>query len=181
MKSKQRIYHIVRGDFKGDTLYPLNVLKDKHPDLHEAHAKKYEHRKHITELFIPQLDCYWGDVVHMSAVHPQDLVKALAATGLAGKRYSYFEIDPATLDPKKTVIYVNKVKENMRGQLTKDDFRPFDAVRVRVWGYIPKETIAYWKKKITECKEPLLFLFVPHVLYKGNIDVSGLTLKKTSD
>lgn len=176
-----RLYHIVRGGFKGDTLYPLNVLKNQHPDLYAKHSKKYEHRKHITELFIPQLDCYWGDVVHMSAVHPQDLVKALAAVGLNGKRYSYFEIDPTTLDPKKTVVYLNKEKENKGRHLTADDFRPFDAARVAEWGYIPKETIEYWKKKIAEGAEPLLFLFVPHILYKGSIDVSGLTIKKTSN
>jgi len=173
-----KVYHLVRGDFKGKTLHPLSSLKGQYPDVYEEHIKKYEGRKHITETFIPQLECYWGDVIHLSAVHPQKLVETLHTAGV-DKQFSYFEIDAGALDPKKTIIYLNTAKEGKR-TVTKDDFVPFDAETVGEWGYIPDETVAYYKKKLAEGKNPLLFLFVPHVLYKGSIDVSGLVLKKTT-
>lgn len=174
------LYHIVRKDLFGKTLYPLNQLKNVNPDLYIEHNSKYANRKHITELYIPQLQCYWGDVIHLSAVHPNTVIQKLHEAG-STKQYSYpyFEIDPHQLDPSSTVVYPNNPRENPN-QLTEKDFVPYDPEDIRKWAYIPEETFEYYKSQIMANKDPLLFLFVPHILYKGTIDVSGLTLQKTT-
>jgi hypothetical protein len=177
MSANSYLYHIAPKDFKGTTLYPLNVLKDVHPDLYAAQNQKYDNREHVKKLFIPQLNCYWGDVLHFSAVPPDELVKALSKAGFE-KKITYFEIDPGLLDPEKTIVYLNKVKED-KTNLAEDDFVPFVASEVGKWGYIPDATIDYYRKKFERGEKPLLFLFVPHILYKGSLDVSGITPKTT--
>lgn len=95
------------------------------------------------------------------------------------KRFSYFEIDASLLDRNKSVVYLNLKKED-KNDLREEDFVPFDPSEVERWAYIPKDTIDYYHRKQSEGKEPTIFLFIPHILYKGNIDVGGLELKVTS-
>jgi hypothetical protein len=177
MELMSNIYRIVPNDFQGNILYPLSALKEKHPEIHAMHVKKYEHRKHVTELFIPQLNCYWGDVIHFSAVHPDVLVKALREAGFE-EQFSFYEIDPSLLDSQKALVYINKIKED-KNHLTAEDFTEFNPAEVGKWAYIPEETTAYYRKKLAEGKKPVPFLFIPHILYKGSIEVSGMLLKKT--
>ncbi len=172
-----KIYHIVSGDFQGSILYPLSMLREKYPEIHSAHTKKYESRKHITELFIPQLNCHWGDVIHFSAVHPDILIKTLKEAGF-DEQFSFYEIDASLLDPQQTLIYINKAKED-KHNLTADDFAEFDPAEVSRWAYIPEETVSYYKRKFAEGKKPVPFLFIPHILYKGSVDVSDIQLQKT--
>ncbi len=172
------LYHIVKEDFEGGTIYPLSVLKEVYPEKYGVHAAKYTDRKHVTELFIPQLQCYWNDVVHLSAVNPNEVVKKLRKAGAKKHTYSYYEIDPTTLDRAKTVVYPNNPRENSR-KVSEKDFVAFDPDDLEKWNRIPDETVEYYEKSFAEGKRPLLFVFVPHILYKGTIDVSDFGVKKT--
>jgi len=60
------IYHIVPDNFSGDTIYPLNKLENISPDLHSHYKERYKNREHVQQLFVPQLNAYWGDVVHLA-------------------------------------------------------------------------------------------------------------------
>ena len=177
------IYHIVSKDFEqskieGEALYPLNVLKEKYPKLYSLHAQKYENKKHIQEFYIPQLSCYWGDVVHFSAVRPEAIVQLLDSCGLK-KEFSYYEIDVTSIDLTKTIVYTNKPRENMK-LMTEDDFVPFRADEITRWAEIPQATIDYYQKCMGGGREPTLFLYIPHILYQGIVSLAGFKLRETT-
>ncbi|MBK8551651.1 MAG: hypothetical protein IPL53_11555 [Ignavibacteria bacterium] len=67
------LYHRVPKNLRGNVLYPLNTLKEIHPDLYEQQASKYAGREHITCQIIPILNCLWNDVLHFSAVNPEEI------------------------------------------------------------------------------------------------------------
>ncbi len=65
------LYHSVPKNLQGNILYPLNTLKEKHPEIYEQQVSKYVGREHMTQQRIPILDCLWNDVLHFSAVNPK--------------------------------------------------------------------------------------------------------------
>ena len=58
------VYHIRSADFRGTTLYPLNRLRDRYPDVYEAQRAKYRGREWLLEARVPLLDVLWNDVIH---------------------------------------------------------------------------------------------------------------------
>lgn len=174
------LYHIVSNDFPpqhsgGTLLYPLNQLKDIHPSVYQKHQVKYVDRAHVQQLYIPQLDCFWGDVVHLSAVPPQRILELLQQLGHP-RQFSYYEIDPHVLDPSQTVVYTNRPREDMK-VVSAVDFQPFDPDHVDEWNVIPPETVEYYKRKFAEGARPKLFVFIPHILSKQPLDVTHLSIK----
>lgn len=75
------LYHWVPKDLQGDTLFPLNTLKEKYPDLYKKEASKYVGREQIMQDVLPILNCLWNDVLHFSAVHPSLVKEALFESG----------------------------------------------------------------------------------------------------
>lgn len=51
-----------------DTLYPLNVLKDRYPEQYREHAAKYDWRLELMDIVIPKLNCLWNDVLMFTFV-----------------------------------------------------------------------------------------------------------------
>jgi hypothetical protein len=173
------IYHIVPGDVEGRVLYPLNETKERYPSLYERLMEKYIGRERLLSMYIPPLDCSWSDVLHMSPVHPDKVVRALAKAGIE-RGFGYYEIDPATLDQSKLLIYKNEEREIGKAyDLQESDFAPFKIEDLSKWDYIPDETIDYYKRRMAEGKPYLIFRHIPHVLYKGQVDVRELDLKTT--
>lgn len=76
------VYHGVPDDLRGDTLLPLNRLREAHPDLYERYIAKYRGRADGGPLRpIPPLGCANGHVLMFSPVHPADIRAALAEIG----------------------------------------------------------------------------------------------------
>ena len=166
------LYHWVPDNMKGDVLYPLNILKNIDTDIYTAAASKYVGREKVMEQIIPGLNCLWNDVIHLSAVHPSEIKKALAEAGRK-KPFSlqYFEIDPHLLDPQNTIVYLyknnNVLEKNMEG-----NFEKFDPDNLDMYSVIPNDTKEYYNKAYSEGKNPLLYHIISHILYKGTIDIS---------
>ncbi len=166
------LYHWVPDNMKGDVLYPLNVLKNIDTDIYAAAASKYEGREKLMEYVIPDLNCLWNDVIHLSAVHPSEIKKALTEAGRK-KIFSrqYFEIDPHLLDPQNTVVYLYK-NSNVLKKTMEGNYEKFDPDTLKKHSVIPQETKEYYKQSLSEGKNPLLYHRIPHILYKGTIDIS---------
>lgn len=185
---KKYLYHKVPADMKPNEegkkiLYPLSDLKEKFPEVYAEEISKYdsdEYRKKIPEQNIPTLgDAKWKDVVQMSAIHPQDIINSLNASGFYYKPMKFYKIDPEKLDQNKTTIFLHKKGV---GHDDLANFAEFKHDDLGDHSVVPQNTIDYYKtisngnKKLkTEAKKdrPLLFAGVPHIFHRGPIDVSG--------
>ncbi len=174
------IYHIVSRKPSGNRLYPLAQIKDIDPNLYADMMSKYQGRERVLAMVIPQLGCRWDEVLHMAAVHPHEVAGGLAEAGLQ-HNFLYYEIDPATLDQAKLIVYPNIDREGNRiYHLKPEDFTTFDPSELDKWAHVPRETIDYYKKNTIEGKKVLTFRHIPHILYKGSVDITNLELKRVT-
>lgn len=154
-------------------LHPLNVLKEKFPELYEVQAEKYsssDERQGIPSKLIPTLEkAAWGDVIQLTAIHPEDLKHALIEAGYDPKELKFYQIDPDLLDPQKTTIYL--YKEDVEDEAV-ENFAPYDPEMLAEHAVIPQKTKEYYRKQQERGEKPLLFVGVPHIFHKGPIDVS---------
>lgn len=164
------LYHGVPEKMKGHHLISLNEMFKTHQDLHDQYLEKYKGREEILERTIPLLGCVWNDVVQLLPLHPQKLFELQKESGLIESipNYSYFRIDSDELDADSTVVYFKTApgEENVIVKWLKD-------VNLDELQNIPQPTMDYYKSSIGK-KEPIFnYQFVPHVVFKGKIDISN--------
>lgn len=135
----QKLYHFAPDDMAGDVLYPLNELKEVHPEIYEEQKDKYEGREFVMDREISYLNCLWNDVLHLTAVHPRAIKEALGSD----KTFKTFAIDPYQLDPDQTVVYLYQEEG---GDLSKSDFKPYEPDEVDDYSSLPQETKEYYEK-----------------------------------
>lgn len=154
---------------KGHDLIPLNKMFEADRALHDQYLKKYQGRKEILERKIPILDCLWNDVVQFLPLHPKKLFERQKELGLIGSLpdYSYFEIDLDLLDPERTVVYFKTApgEENVTVKWLQD-------VNIDELQDVPPATVNYYKSMVGKNEPVFNYQFVPHILYRGNVDVS---------
>jgi hypothetical protein len=163
------LYHMIEPTMRGTILYPLNQLERVHPDIHHTIIKRYEGRTHVMNQRISALDhCLWNDVVFFMAVHPVHLKEAMAACGFALRPFRYFVFESGLLDCARLAV-ITKMSPN---PLTSE---AFDPARLAEYQRIPEETLAYWRRMKQEGREkPFLFNHIPHIVYKGVLDTTGV-------
>lgn len=163
-------YHGIPEDMKGSELIPLNKMLKVDADLREKYLEKYKGREEILERKIPLLDCLWNDVVQLLPLHPRQLFELQKELGLITEipDYKYFEIDPTTLDPMQTVIYFKTApgEEHVSVKWLKD-------VNLDELQGIPEATRNYYESMIGTGEPVFNYQFVPHIIYKGTVDVSS--------
>ena len=164
------IYHRVPRNMAGTILYPLNELRDVNESVYQEHVKKYEGREHLTEARIPLLgNCLWNDVLFFSAVHPSIFWSEYEAVGFNRSPIpsKSFEFDVQQLDHSKLAVLM-KMEMNRP-----DEYEPFDPSRMDRYSIIPQETHDYWRiEKEAGNMRPLLYMHIPHILYRGSLDTS---------
>lgn len=156
---------------QGEILYPLNELKQHHVDAYNQQIRKYEGREALLKNAIPTLNCLWNDVLHLAAVHPEEVKTAMSKAGLtySGK---FFQIDPHSLEPKNTTIYLYKPPYTSK-LLEESDFVAYDPDHLHKYSHVGEATIEDYRKRMQQGKRPFVHVFVPHILYKGTIDTSN--------
>lgn len=168
------LYHGVPDDLKGDFIYPLNTLKDIYPDIYKKVSLKYKNREILTQQKVYPLDCLWNDVIHLTAIPPQELKKVLVESGVVpvNLKTAFFKIDPELLDPEKTTVYVDK-----GGLLIEEkDFLPYKADEVVNYSVISEDTKNYYKDCYLNKRKCFTFFKTAHILYKGAINVKDLEI-----
>lgn len=151
---------------QGETIHPLNVLKDSHPELHAQEIAKYAGREHLLEKKIPGTNWLWNDVVHLSAIHPRELNTALREAGGNPPLFESFEIDPTAhnMNAENTVFYFNPIAGEEYSE-------PFDSEKIIGYANIPEATRQYYRDAYAREEKPFLFHGIPHILHKGSIDI----------
>ena len=175
---KQYLYRMVPQKLEGEDLHPLNILKEKgvtNPkmlDLYESILKNYTgNREYIPNIPIPNLEnAKWSDVIQLSPIHPEDLMKALNEAGFDFVNKKFYQIDPDLLDPKNTTIYLN---DNNFYNDEPENYTEFNPEKLKKISVIKQKLIDYYKEhKMTDPKSHLPFLYahVPHIFHKGSIE-----------
>ncbi len=158
----------------GTTLYPLNELKYIYPDLYSTTIEKYRGREELLEREVKNLNCRWNDVLHLTAVPPEKIKESLLRAGVNYNESSWFKIPVEILAKEKiTVFTYNIAKSDVYDVL---EYETFDLIRMPVYQTIPNETIEYYKEDLSLGKDPLTFHLIPHILYKGTLDVSRIEI-----
>ena len=170
----ERVYHVVPTAMAGDLLYPLNRLRALHADLAEAATRKYEGREALMRVRLPLLDCLWNDVIHLTPLHPSKTRRALEAAGFPVREIEFFSIPPTVLNGGAAVWFENSRVKGPDYRLDKEEFSIFDQRRYRELAAIPEVQHKYLEQAKRSGERPLFWARVPHVLYRGEIDVRGL-------
>lgn len=153
----------------GVTLYPLNELRSINADIYNEALKKYAGREKLLQDKVPFLDCLWSDVVHLSPVHPTRVVEAYQELGYKLTSICY-QIDAGTLDANKTVIYWYKYLD-FRDRQKPDNFERFSVDKLTSISELPQVTKKYYQSMFEKGERPLQYVGVPHILYKGSINI----------
>jgi len=168
------LYHRVPQSMQGNILYPLNLLKENYPEIYNQEVQKYDKREYLLKVKIPPLNCLWNDVLHLSPINPKDIKNALLEAGADLKNnFSFYQIDPSYLDKNNTTVYLYGPDSNLN-QINSDDFENYDPKNIKKYSKIPSDTKKYYRELISMGKKPLLFYRLPHILYKGTINITEL-------
>lgn len=165
------LYHLVPNGMVGKTIYPLNHLKCTLPAVYERQLAKYQGRGGMLSDRVPGLNCTWGDMVCLSAVHPMTLLAALHACGWSSPSpLSAFIINPEKLEPSRLVVYEFYRKEGkVLGR-----YLPFDLADLPTYDGVSEEiTRAHYRDANKRNERPFLFEGITHILHRGPIKVTN--------
>lgn len=157
----------------GTELIPLNQMQATMSDIRDRNLDKYKGREQIIEREIPLLNCLWNDVVQFLPVHPQKVFELQRDLGLIASvpPYKFYEIDLDSLDPDKAVVFFKTApgEENTEAKWLKDvDFSSLQEV--------PEATQAYYKTLTGTGELPFNYQFIPHIVYKGSLDITNANI-----
>lgn len=138
------LYHSVPKDMSGTVLEPLNILKHTKPDLYAKKVQKYTGREHVMERHVPRLNCLWNDVLHLSPVEPMVLKQALLEAGREDGTFRFYQIDPDTLEPENTAVYLFRTLGKVM-QPDDAEFIAFSPEQLEQWQAVPDRTKQYFK------------------------------------
>jgi hypothetical protein len=168
------VWHALPERMVGPTLHPLNELRGHDPGAYERARAKYGGREQVLTMRVPLLDCLWNDVLHLSPVHPRELVEALTSVGLAPDRRRFLAIDAAELDPTLTVLFLNSTGRECR--FDPDQWEWLDVSSLERHARLPEATREYYRACARDGTRPRLFAHIPHVLFRGSLDLSRLAV-----
>lgn len=169
------LYHLVPEEMSGTMLYPLNQLKSLHPAIHDYAVNKYIGREAVMQQVIPLLNCLWNDVVFLSPVHPEKIHVARRREGLAAdtsKKRDWFILQSEKLIQRQLVLFRHRPQWFIEQEPEKSEYVPFTKLQVSEMNSLSElPDCAIWSiRKFRE--KSLLQGFIPHLLYKGVIDVT---------
>lgn len=162
------LYHKVPLEgIVGSCLYPLSELQKLCPEIYKKRVDEYvrDGRENILEMEIPCLNCFWKDVIYLTAISPIELRNGLKKAGIAGPKLRFFEIKASQLDYSRTVVMF--FSPNERWESVLDKYEEFND-HFEKYSTISEQTIEWWRKSKSS---HLLFRFIPHIMHKGMIDV----------
>lgn len=162
----------------GETLYPLNALRDLHPDVYEREAAKYLGRERVRNLRIPVLDVLWNDAIHLAPIHPSHVAAEWRAVGLSSSTWEreFFAIPVGRIASERAVWFAHELYSSSSG----DALPPEDVTRFVPDAYeeltaAPPSYREYLLGRKGSGRRLLHFPYIPHVLVAAPIDISGLS------
>ena len=103
-------------------------------------------------------------------LHPRKLFELQQELGIVDELpdYRYFQIETSQLEPSKTVVYFKTApgEENVTVKRLAD-------VNLDDLQSVPPATVEYYKSMVGTGEPVFNYQFVPHIIYRGTIDVSS--------
>lgn len=163
-------YHILKDSFVGDSIYPLNILKNFHPEIYEKEAKKYEGREKLLEARNPILNCLWNDVVQFSCLDPRITFEAVKSYNPAyiGRKIKVFTLDLNKVAPEFSCLFMPK-DTPIKYEHFEDQYQVFKLENFQNLNELPQEQIARWNRDLEKNKPLFLWSATLHFMYKGNV------------
>jgi len=171
------LFHRVPADMHGYTLTPLNQLKHIAPAAYQRQVAKYQGREHVMARIIPYLNCLWNDVLQFSAIHPAALRDALTEAGLQWTPQTWITLDPqqAGFNGDNAVIWHYPPRLPEGQGFYEDDCIRFDSSTLTALNTVSDATRSYYQLCRQRRENPLLFVHVPHVFFRGTLDIRSHT------
>lgn len=126
---------------------------------------------------IPLLNAKWNDVLHFSVLNPEKTFAALTELrGISGISRKIVRIPADVLNERKCVYFFpsDKPRSNYAETLP-EEVAPFIAKEYVEQNDVSAEQIAKWRENIEKNEPVLIFNKTTHLLYKGELDISGFT------
>ncbi|MBM3232960.1 hypothetical protein FJZ18_02210 [Candidatus Pacearchaeota archaeon] len=167
------LYHMVPQEMQGSILLPLEELRKKYPQSYAKSMKKYKGREHQPKEKIPLFNCKWEEVLNFTTVDPKELKRYLIESGGIPRTIKWYKIPTSMLNHEKLIVFLYRsdlLENGMHNNL--ENFKKFKEQDLEKYNKIPEKTKTYFKKRYKEKKKPLLFHLIPHILYKGELDIS---------
>lgn len=158
---------------RGQILYPLSQMKDKWPDLFEAHMRRYAGRPELSELRIPMLNCSWHDVIFFSAVHPQVMRNALREAKIVWPVMKSYRIPAGALRADRTAVLLGASKPGLEFEY--EVYSPED---MGLYQEIPSRVLEYYRVCSARGETPFLFHGITQILYRGTLNIAGLQIEE---
>ncbi|MBC8234786.1 hypothetical protein H8E77_35015 [bacterium] len=167
-----KLYHFYRPPEKivGTKLVPLSTLQQFASELAEQHASKYRNRDWFRErggvakIRIPYLSCTLADVVQLLAVPPALIQERQKLLG--GPPLRFFEIESDSLDTNCLCVYYRN--DEKTGEPI---YEPFDSSLPL--DKVEEDFEKWFREEIARGNPRRILVGVPHIYYKGEIDISG--------
>lgn len=164
------IYYNVPEPMIGTKLIPLNDMDKSMDETRLKNLQKYKGREEILERQVPLLNCAWNDVLQFVPLDPKKVFELQVEMGFIPEipHYTFYKIDVSTLDPDKTAVFFKTApgEQNITVKCLRDvDFASLQD--------IPEATINYYKSIVDTGDLPFNYQFIPHILYKDALDISG--------
>ena len=169
------LYHAAPDRMVGSVLYPLHELEERAPGAWERERAKYDWRTEVLEKRVQILDCLWNDVLHFGTVHPKQIVAALESAGVEPLRRRFFEVDAAVLDTERTVVFLNR-RGTDGERRDEEQWLPFDPAALPGLSALTEPTRRYYRECASRGTRPLLYGYLPHVLFRGSLETRGLRI-----
>ena len=176
MRPQKVIYHLVPKTIHGNVLYPLNALHDIVPEIAEKAAQKYKGREAIQKRHIPFLDCLWGDVLMFCPVHPSLIMATFREEGYELKARKWFQIPLDRLQPQNSVTYLPRKREFGDFSVDRSDFVPLAECDFDAFTHLLEPLREHIHSARSENRMPFMFGGVPHILYKGIIELDSVDI-----
>ena len=172
------LYHFMLDEPMENTLFPLNSMKSRYPDIYHDGCRKYEGREKLLEYRIPLLDCLWNDVIHLTPINPQIIFDELSSLGEINRKnveFRYYCVDPDRLNQENLIFWRCVDNPNNPDEFTEEGseaFR-FDKSLLESFSDLPEDTRRYYREELEKGGKPMLLHETVSVLYKGCIPVSN--------
>ena len=124
---------------------------------------------------LPSLDCLWNDVLHFSLMHPAVIYKHLSDVGVdySKRELNWFEVPLEDILIYPCALYKNTRQDRSSHEFPTGDFESVTVTRVQELSGMPERNLLYYRECVVQKTSPLLWCYAPHVLVKGELNVSG--------
>lgn len=179
MMHGRMIYHMRPETMVGSTLYPLNDLPARLPDIYRREIAKYDDRpsrQALPETVLPRVGWRWNDVIHCSSVHPHLLYREWTR--------HRDDIDPALAFfaiPIAAVAHLPLAVMKPASPDREREVAPIRPADYREVTEVSGETRTWYARLAAQGRFGGHFVGVPHVLVKGSIDVRELPVIRWGD